>query len=71
VGKRQMCSYRQVIYAFKLMAKRGYDRPYLSAQFTGLSERMEGQADTLIDWLENLTQTECSFLIQKLRQEGQ
>ncbi|RTE49169.1 hypothetical protein [Actinobaculum sp. 352] len=59
---------RQVSYAMSLLDKAGFQTRYMDALFKVLGATMRQRSGSVADWLENMTKSEISHLIDDLKE---
>lgn len=64
-----MATKKQVNYALDLLAEAGYGTRYMNASFKALGASMRQRSGTVQAWLEGLSVSEISRLIDHLKQE--
>ena len=64
-----MATKKQVNYAMHLLAEAGYGTRYMNASFKTLGASMRQRSGTVQAWLEGMSVSEISRLIDRLKQE--
>lgn len=58
---------KQVRYAMYLLGRKGYSTKWMNSEFKRLGATMRERSGQVVDWVSNMSVSECSALIGKLQ----